>query len=133
LAIWLKIHQCPCIYKTITISIFKKIAVLFHTLIKMIDNMIPWVLPAQRWAPRRRRRRWRTCAWPSRQSSARCRSCPPRFRVPGPRWCWKKEIWITMWPGVDVMITIFCDFCPFSTIKISVFLKNQCYDHFFKI
>jgi hypothetical protein len=44
-------------------------------------------------------------------------------------------------PGVDVMITIFCDFRQFSAIfdnflrfstifgeKIGVFLKNQCYD-----
>jgi hypothetical protein len=27
---------------------------------------------------------------------------------------------------VDVMITIFCDFCQFSA-KIGVFLTNQCY------
>jgi hypothetical protein len=33
--------------------------------------------------------------------------------------------------GVDVMITIFCDFRPFSTKKIGVFLKNQWYDQFF--
>jgi hypothetical protein len=32
--------------------------------------------------------------------------------------------------GVDVMITIFCDFCQFSDEKIGVFLKNQCYDPF---
>jgi hypothetical protein len=31
-------------------------------------------------------------------------------------------------PGVDVMITIFGDFCLFSAKKIGVFLKNQCYD-----
>jgi hypothetical protein len=35
-------------------------------------------------------------------------------------------------PGVDVMIIIFGDFCQFSTKKIGVFLKNQCYDHFFQ-
>jgi hypothetical protein len=36
--------------------------------------------------------------------------------------------------GVDVMITIFCDFRQFSAKKIGVFLKNQCYDQlFFKI
>jgi hypothetical protein len=34
-------------------------------------------------------------------------------------------------PGVDVMITIPCDFCQFSAKKISVFLKNQCYDQIF--
>jgi hypothetical protein len=38
-------------------------------------------------------------------------------------------------PGVDVMITIFCDFClRFLTIfgeKIGVFLKKQCYDQKF--
>jgi hypothetical protein len=34
-------------------------------------------------------------------------------------------------PGVDVMITIFCDFCQFSAKKIGVFLKNQCYDNNF--
>jgi hypothetical protein len=33
--------------------------------------------------------------------------------------------------GVDVMITIFCDFYPFSAKKIAVFLKNQCYDQNF--
>jgi hypothetical protein len=35
-------------------------------------------------------------------------------------------------PGVDVMITIFCDFSQFSAEKICVFLKYQCYDHFFQ-
>jgi hypothetical protein len=30
--------------------------------------------------------------------------------------------------GVDVMITIFCDFWQFSAKQIGVFLKNQCYD-----
>jgi hypothetical protein len=29
------------------------------------------------------------------------------------------------------MITIFWDFCLFSAKKISVFLKNQCYDQIF--
>jgi hypothetical protein len=29
------------------------------------------------------------------------------------------------------MITIFCDFWQFSVKKISVFLKNKCYDHNF--
>jgi hypothetical protein len=29
--------------------------------------------------------------------------------------------------GVDVMITIFCDFRQFSAGKNGVFLKNQCY------
>jgi hypothetical protein len=34
--------------------------------------------------------------------------------------------------GVNVIITICCDFCLFS-LKNCVFLKNQCYDHnFFK-
>jgi hypothetical protein len=33
-------------------------------------------------------------------------------------------------PGVDVIITIFCDFCQFSAKKIGVFLKNQCYGNF---
>jgi FAD synthase len=32
--------------------------------------------------------------------------------------------------GVDVMITIFCDFQQFSA-KNGVFLKNQCYDQNF--
>jgi hypothetical protein len=32
---------------------------------------------------------------------------------------------------VDVMITIFCDFPPFSAKKIGVFLKYQCYDQLF--
>jgi hypothetical protein len=27
--------------------------------------------------------------------------------------------------GVDVMITIFCDFCHFSAIKLAVFSKNN--------
>jgi Holliday junction resolvasome RuvABC DNA-binding subunit len=31
-------------------------------------------------------------------------------------------------PGVDVMITIFCDFSQFSAKKIGVFLKYQCND-----
>jgi hypothetical protein len=34
-------------------------------------------------------------------------------------------------PGVDVMITIFCDFRQFFRKKIGVFLKNQCYDQNF--
>jgi hypothetical protein len=34
-------------------------------------------------------------------------------------------------PGVDVMITIFCDFPQFSAKKIDVFLKYQCYDQLF--
>jgi hypothetical protein len=34
--------------------------------------------------------------------------------------------WLT--PGVDVMITIFCDFRQFSAKKLAIFLKNQCYD-----
>jgi hypothetical protein len=35
-------------------------------------------------------------------------------------------------PGVDVMITIFGDFCQFSAEKMEFFLlKNQCYDHNF--
>jgi hypothetical protein len=34
-------------------------------------------------------------------------------------------------PGVDVMITFFCDFSPIFGEKIGVFLKNQCYDQFF--
>jgi hypothetical protein len=33
-------------------------------------------------------------------------------------------------PGVDVMITIFCDFPNFRE-KIGVFLKYQCYDQLF--
>jgi hypothetical protein len=33
-------------------------------------------------------------------------------------------------PGVDVMITIFCEFRQFSA-KNGVFLKNQCYDQNF--
>jgi hypothetical protein len=33
--------------------------------------------------------------------------------------------------GVDVMITIFCDFSQFSAKKIGVFLKFQCYDQLF--
>jgi hypothetical protein len=32
--------------------------------------------------------------------------------------------------GVDVMITIFCDFCQFWR-KNGVFLKKQCYDQIF--
>jgi hypothetical protein len=35
-------------------------------------------------------------------------------------------------PGVEVMITIFGDFCQFSAkIHIGVFLENQCYDPIF--
>jgi hypothetical protein len=33
-------------------------------------------------------------------------------------------------PGVNVMITIFCDFCKFSA-KNGVFLKNPCYVQIF--
>jgi hypothetical protein len=33
--------------------------------------------------------------------------------------------------GVDVMVTIFCDFRQFLGKKIGVFLKNQCYDQNF--
>jgi hypothetical protein len=32
---------------------------------------------------------------------------------------------------VDVMITIFCNFCQFSVKKIGVFLTNQLYDPIF--
>jgi hypothetical protein len=35
-----------------------------------------------------------------------------------------------MIPGVDVMITIFSDFCQFS-VKNGAFLKKQCYDQTF--
>jgi hypothetical protein len=34
--------------------------------------------------------------------------------------------------GVDVIITIFCDFCQFSAKKIGVFPKYHCYDPIFK-
>jgi hypothetical protein len=34
-------------------------------------------------------------------------------------------------PGVDAMITIFCDFCQFLEKKIGLFLKIQCYDKLF--
>jgi hypothetical protein len=34
-------------------------------------------------------------------------------------------------PGVDVMLTIFCDSCQFLAKKLAVFFKNQCYDHNF--
>jgi ABC-type uncharacterized transport system fused permease/ATPase subunit len=34
-------------------------------------------------------------------------------------------------PGVDVMITIFCDFRQFSAKKIGVLPKYQCYDQLF--
>jgi hypothetical protein len=33
--------------------------------------------------------------------------------------------------GVDVMITIFCDFRQFSSKKLAFFVKNQCYDQNF--
>jgi hypothetical protein len=33
--------------------------------------------------------------------------------------------------GVDIMITIFCDFRQFSAKKLALFLKNQCYDQTF--
>jgi hypothetical protein len=29
------------------------------------------------------------------------------------------------WPGVDVMITIFCDFCQFSAKKMAFFLNTN--------
>jgi hypothetical protein len=32
--------------------------------------------------------------------------------------------------GVDVMVTVFSDFCQFSAKKIGVSLRNQCYDQF---
>jgi hypothetical protein len=32
--------------------------------------------------------------------------------------------------GVDVMITIFCNFCQFLADKIGGFLENQCCDNF---
>jgi hypothetical protein len=35
-------------------------------------------------------------------------------------------------PGVDVMITIFCNFWQFSA-KIGFFLKNLCYDQIFSV
>jgi hypothetical protein len=33
--------------------------------------------------------------------------------------------------GVDVIITIFCDFGQFSPTKFAFFSKNQCYDQIF--
>jgi hypothetical protein len=41
---------------------------------------------------------------------------------------WNISKIITLIPGVDVMITIFCYFCQFSAKQIGVFLKHQCYD-----
>jgi hypothetical protein len=32
---------------------------------------------------------------------------------------------------VDVLITVFCDFCKFPAKKIGAFLKNQCCDPLF--
>jgi hypothetical protein len=40
----------------------------------------------------------------------------PFYRIP---W-WK----VPGWPGVDVMITIFCDFCQFSAKKFGVFFQK---------
>jgi hypothetical protein len=34
-------------------------------------------------------------------------------------------------PGIDVMITFFCDFCQFSAKKLAFFSKKQCYDQSF--
>jgi hypothetical protein len=41
------------------------------------------------------------------------------------------SIFIPKEAGVDVMITIYCDFCQFSAKKIGVFLKSQCHDEIF--
>jgi hypothetical protein len=38
--------------------------------------------------------------------------------------------YVTLSSGLDVMITIFCEFWQFSA-KIGVFLKKQCYDQIF--
>jgi hypothetical protein len=45
--------------------------------------------------------------------------------------CWQPEGKSGSNPGVDVMITIFCDFSQFSAKKIGVFLKYQYCDHIF--
>jgi hypothetical protein len=37
-------------------------------------------------------------------------------------------MFITLTPGVDIMITIFCGFWQLSAKEIGLFLKNQCYD-----
>jgi hypothetical protein len=39
-------------------------------------------------------------------------------------------IYLFLRSGADVMITIFCDFCPFSA-KNWRFSQKQCYDQFF--
>jgi hypothetical protein len=52
---------------------------------------------------------------------------------PIPRWLITIPAPRSRQPGVDVMITIFCDFRQFSAKKLAFFLKNQCYDHFFGI
>jgi hypothetical protein len=49
---------------------------------------------------------------------------------PGQRFMFQLNGLHTGWPGVDVMITIFYDYCQISAKTIGVFLKNQWYDHF---
>jgi hypothetical protein len=36
---------------------------------------------------------------------------------------WPKRIFVQSFPGVDVMIKIFCDFCQFSANKLAFFSK----------
>jgi hypothetical protein len=43
----------------------------------------------------------------------------------------QKKSFLCSRPGVDVMITIFYDFCQFSATKFGVFLTNQCCDQIF--
>jgi hypothetical protein len=65
-------------------------------------------------------------AWVSRLHTNSLRGCNAVGR-------WINCLW-KFSSGIDVMITIFYDFWQFLTIfgkKFGVFLKNQCYDHFF--
>jgi hypothetical protein len=42
---------------------------------------------------------------------------------------WRKQLFDS--PRVDVMITIFCDFCQFSAKQFAFFSKTKCYDQIF--
>jgi hypothetical protein len=48
---------------------------------------------------------------------------PPNFILPGAAPSVVEGVGSN--PGVDVMIAIFCDFCPFSSKKLSLFSKTN--------
>jgi hypothetical protein len=51
---------------------------------------------------------------------------------PGPSWQNLTQESLRQTPGVDVMITIFCDFCQFLAKKLAFFLNSNVMINFFQ-